>query len=921
MYHSVPFHRSLSCRVGRYISALVLLCGLVPAPFLWGQPSFNSTHRARLLKLAQAAQTAVKNNQFVEAFDFYQSAWNLADSTKDYLAGAAFLNFIGATLEQMREYQRALSSFENGVNVLNRKGASSDALLIKEALRNLQVGAKTYVGGSGQPISADLYRGEIENFASWLAQPPAQAEPQLVVMLMMNVANMYLLENQYDLADARYKAALLLARRYKIPRREQQILTNLAWSAVKNKRYEEADARLDSVMRAYATGAPAVELRRAFLAVGVNLREQKKIPAALTNLERALELYKTAGDNLGRGRALTHLAATYLQMGDFAKAQTYFQEALQVNAVAPDNAINWQAHVGLAQCYQQAGDFASALVHYETYVALVQEIGENYRTDEGKISIFENHAANFAAYVETALANANGRYERVRQAIERLRARTLENLQLTRLQALPRRAGEIPAHLVLFGSFAPINFATPNSPGINPFDARQMAPGAISSADSKMAPGIPSMPLPSRPGDLAGTLPDSAVRVPGLSQPTFLEYYILPQKTAILVKTPTGEVHGSVVEIDENKLTQLVTEYGQALDVETPRGFELPRQIIPSAATPKTAPRAEAVVSQQLYQMLIAPIKQYLPADTKQTVVIAPHQALWALPFAALRDERNNYFNDQHVLTYAASASSWELLARQSRPADHKNLRAWVVGNPRMPTSAEACGFRFALQALPGAQQEAKAIAQLLGPKRAELFTGVAADALRLEAWHQDFTVLHFATHGFACVADPLSSFIVLSEIKSAAMQLDTAQAKITLRHDRRWPVTLQAFKNLAGYNPMPPAYPGILTARTILDSERFQLRADLVTLSACQTGLGQLLNEGMIGFSRAFLAAGARSLAVSLWRVDDQATKNLMVAFYKEYLQHGNKGLALQQAMQQTRRKYPAPKYWAAFTLFGMAE
>lgn len=912
MYHSVPFHRYLSCRLGRSISALILLCGLAPSPFLWGQPSFNSTPRARLLRLAQAAQAAVKNNQISEAFDFYKAAWELADSTKDYLAGAAFLNFMGGILERTNSannYQDALSSFENGIKVLDNKGTSIDIALIKEALQKLQVGVKIYVGGSGQPISTDVYRGELESFSSWLAQPPAKAEQQLVVALLMNVANMYLLQNQYNIADARNQKALQLARRYQIPLREQQILTNLAWSAIKNKRYEEANGRLDSVMAAYKTGAPAVELRRAFLAVGVNLREQKKFPAALANLERALQLYKTVGDHLGHGRALTHLAVANLQTGDFVKAQGYFQEALQVNTMAQDKEINWQAHVGLAKCHQQAGRLTEALTHYEKYVEIVQTIGEGYQTDHGKISIFEDHTANFSAYVETALANANGRYERVRQAIERLRARALQNLQLTHMQALPRRAGEIPAHLVLFGSFAPMFPATPNSAGVTPFDVRQMAPGALSG----------SFPNTVRETLLAEL--DTSRQALTVVQPTFLEYYILAEKTVVLVKAPNGAVNGSVIEINAEKLAQLVAEYGQALAVEAPRGFGLSRQIVPSAATTTTAPRAEALVSRQLYQLLIAPIKQYLPADTKQTVVIVPHQALWALPFAALQDEHNNYFNDQHVVTYAASKSSWELLARQPRPADHKNLRAWIIGNPRMPPAAEACGFRFTLQALPGAQQEAEAIAQLLGSKRAELFTGAAADALRLEAWHTDFTVLHFATHGFACADEALNSFIVLSEIESAAMQLDTTQAKITLRHDRRRPVTLQGFKNMAGYNPIPPAYSGILTARTIMDPGRFQLRADLVTLSACQTGLGQLLNEGMIGFSRAFLAAGARSLAVSLWRVDDQATKDLMVAFYKEYLRHGNKGLALQQAMQQTRRKYPAPKHWAAFTLFGMAE
>jgi CHAT domain-containing protein len=110
-----------------------------------------------------------------------------------------------------------------------------------------------------------------------------------------------------------------------------------------------------------------------------------------------------------------------------------------------------------------------------------------------------------------------------------------------------------------------------------------------------------------------------------------------------------------------------------------------------------------------------------------------------------------------------------------------------------------------------------------------------------------------------------------------------------------------------------------LLEARTIIN--QFSLDADLVTLSACQTGMGQLTGEGMIGFTRAFLAAGSRSLLVSLWRVDDQSTKELMVRFYREYLEHGNKGLALQRAMAETRKRYPHPKYWAAFTLVGMAE
>jgi CHAT domain-containing protein len=284
------------------------------------------------------------------------------------------------------------------------------------------------------------------------------------------------------------------------------------------------------------------------------------------------------------------------------------------------------------------------------------------------------------------------------------------------------------------------------------------------------------------------------------------------------------------------------------------------------------------------------------------------------------------------VLTYAISEEAWNSVATRARTADHRHVSAWVAGNPDMPPAVKGCGSIFELEALPGAEEEARSIAGLFGHERAKLFTRSQADRLRLDAWHQDFSVLHFATHGVACPADPLSSFVVLKELTREDLSLDPITQTLSLRTDSRLPVTLmdpladiQNGETHAGKEPsLPPEpldlrYPGLLHARAIINE--FNLNADLVTLSACQTGLGQLSGEGMIGFTRAFLAAGSRSLMVSLWRVDDRSTKDLMIRFYRAYLEHGNKGSALQRAMAETRNRYPEPKYWAAFTLVGMAE
>ena len=103
----------------------------------------------------------------------------------------------------------------------------------------------------------------------------------------------------------------------------------------------------------------------------------------------------------------------------------------------------------------------------------------------------------------------------------------------------------------------------------------------------------------------------------------------------------------------------------------------------------------------------------------------------------------------------------------------------------------------------------------------------------------------------------------------------------------------------------------------------RLKLNADLVTLSACRTGLGQLLRgEGMIGLTRSFLYAGAESVVVSLWNVNDIATASLMKAFYKNLQRGLAKDDALRQAkLELLKGQQPAwrhPYYWAAFVLVG---
>jgi CHAT domain-containing protein len=241
-------------------------------------------------------------------------------------------------------------------------------------------------------------------------------------------------------------------------------------------------------------------------------------------------------------------------------------------------------------------------------------------------------------------------------------------------------------------------------------------------------------------------------------------------------------------------------------------------------------------------------------------------------------DEKGQWFGDRWSLLYSPSAQVLDEIRAEPDYGDPTTLKALVVGNPVMPLVPDKGDLVVTLAPLPGAEQEAKVIAALFAEPRRTLLLGPAADRTTVEIQAPQHGILHLATHGVAYSEDPLASFVALAT---------------------------------------PADGDGLLTVRRALD---LALPADLVTLSACQTGLGKLSGDGMIGLSRAFLVAGARAVLVSQWSVSDEATALLMESFYQHYLAHDNKAIALQRAMKTVRNlpEYAHPRYWAAFAVVG---
>ena len=308
---------------------------------------------------------------------------------------------------------------------------------------------------------------------------------------------------------------------------------------------------------------------------------------------------------------------------------------------------------------------------------------------------------------------------------------------------------------------------------------------------------------------------------------------------------------------------------------------------------------------QQLHQLLIEPISDLLPQTPAERVIFVPHSELFLVPFPVLQDVNGTQLIDKHTILTAPAIQVLQLVQRPNPPAPFPSREGGespsprrggvgegsdllVVGNPVMPSISLNPGEPpVQLSSLPGAQTEAKQIAQLLGT---EPLLGNAATEPAVTARMQTARIVHLATHGILDDAGGMGSSIALTPASRGNP-----------------PVVAPSFA--------PTDSDGFLTAQEILG---LNLNADLVVLSACDTGRGKITGDGVVGLSRSLLTAGVSSLVVSLWQVPDAPTAQLMTRFYENLQQGLDKATALRNAMLETRATHPDPVNWAAFTLIG---
>ena len=272
------------------------------------------------------------------------------------------------------------------------------------------------------------------------------------------------------------------------------------------------------------------------------------------------------------------------------------------------------------------------------------------------------------------------------------------------------------------------------------------------------------------------------------------------------------------------------------------------------------------------YEMLVNPVSVLLD---EPEIIIVPDRNLYRVPFPALLGESGKYLSERFRIRVVPSLTTLKLI--QDSPADyHCQTGALVVGDPDVGVVIYRDEVNKKFVPLPGARKEAEMIARRLG-----VWPLLGQDATKKAVLEKlnSVSLIHIAAHGNA----------------------------------ERGEIALSSPRSSVGI-PQEDDY-----LLKISDISKVKVRAKLVVLSCCHSGRGQIRAEGVVGIARAFLGAGARSVLVALWALDDKATKKLMSRFYENLISGESASKSLHAAMKWMRdHGFTHVSKWAPFMLIG---
>lgn len=582
------------------------------------------------------------------------------------------------------------------------------------------------------------------------------------------------------------------------------------------------------------------------------------------------------------GMILNNIGIVQATLGNYEESTKYYQQAIDLALETHGGKILWEAYLERANAYKSQGKFAEAAEDYQRSITVIEDIRSKINMEELKASFLgtekriEPYQQLIDLYIKMSRTSPERGYEK--QAfnyLERAKARAfLDSLEVADIDI---------SHLV--------DFKLNNQ-------EKEIA-GELSRLYSSLA-------LPDLPDNKKKQLLKDI-------QALETEYESLKQEIRLTSPAYADLRYPEIITLAETQkglLDSKTAIWAYSVGKDSSYVFVITRKHLKVSALP---PRDKIQAQITAYLRVITDKDNWdfkvgrelgralMPVAMERgisNIIIVPDDWLNFLPFETLPTGEGvgSWLIQKYRISYAPSISSYrELRRRQKARTGKTGLDLLAVGDPLPGPQGVSLPSLSGRKAPAGSGQEVsglkfsgleiRTIAALFKKDKTHVATGSLATEKELKALPlNQFKILHFATHAYIDDKNPARSYLLLSPDKGAEED-------------------------------------GFLQTREIFN---LRINADLVTLSACQTGLGQLIRgEGIEGLSRAFTYAGASGVLMSLWSIDDQASSQLMMRFYIHLRSSDSPTEALQRTKVEliTSGAISHPYYWGGFILSGKAD